>query len=370
MITDGMILNKDSELLLRLMKQAYHGDVTISSDTAIPRNIMFYDNLIINEGVSLYADKLQPYFIFVKNTLDIDGTLKNRYGAFGGTGGSAKAGDGGQGGGILCVVAKNIIGTGQIDVNGNAGSNGGGTADSANLDGYYGMRGGFGIYNVLNLTTTTNGLYEGVDYAGGGEPGLKVSYNSKGLGGAAHAMASFVTSYYNPLSMLLRPEVYVHAISGTTVYSESSSMCKIFGGSGGGEGSASINSSGFANGGGGGGSFAAGGNGGAAGNASYYPGNAGGGGGGAGLLSIIADNIESGIKAYSVGGNGGNGGYTHAGGGGGGAGGRVTVLSPDASNLSISVAGGSGGTKAGSASNGSAGSAGNSELLSVISGFF
>ena len=116
------------------------GDVTISSDTNLTRD-MFYNNLTINSSVTLFT---KGYKIFVKGIFNNHGIIDNsasyNSGApegtlgGGGNGGSGIGGSGygGGGGGIIYIVAKAIINNGTIRANGANGRNANqGTGNSA-----------------------------------------------------------------------------------------------------------------------------------------------------------------------------------------------------------------------------------------------
>jgi hypothetical protein len=282
----------------------HDGDVTISADTTLT-SIMYYDNLTIDAGKALDWDVTNGYapIVFVKDTLTINGTIRNNA-ADGGNGfgnsGSTHGigGDNGIPGGLL---GNN---TNQVAVDsgngGDAGQNGG---DGSNTEDSLSPA----IWIAYNQTPLSGA-------AGGNGSGA-----GAGTGGAAGAASSLV-GFFAPVSSYTVATQLVFMLHNDILSPLSTYPTS---GSGGGAGGA--------NDGGGGG---------------------GGGGGMGGNVSIIAQNIVWGAAGLieATGGNGGNGGNSDGdgGGGGGGAGGNggivILCYATETGTRNVDVSGGDGGT--------------------------
>jgi len=96
-------------------------DATIETDTTLATSVNVYNNLTINNGVTLTCVR-GVNILYVKGTLTLNGVISAK--GKGGTGGAATAygNMGGTGGGIILLFAKNIIGNGTIDASGENGN--------------------------------------------------------------------------------------------------------------------------------------------------------------------------------------------------------------------------------------------------------
>lgn len=267
------------------------GDATISSNQAIPRQVMFYNNLTINSGITLSTIAGSPCVIFVKGTLALNGNISADGNGKAAAAGSAGQGAGGNGGGILLIFAKNITGSGKISANGADGGNGSTPT------------------GVLNWGSTV-------------ETPLCFGYT------AALLILNMAKSFLMPLN-----------------YSTDK------GGSAGTQGSAvnstAANNQYFGGGLGGNGTYGSGGTGGLLGVTGGLPNTGGGGGGGAGVIILASPNTIPAISVQAKGGKGGNGGGDFGQGGGGGGGGIVHLIAPS-SLATIAVSGGAIGIYVGS----------------------
>lgn len=316
--TDGLSVNNDN-VFQGVFGDGSDGDVTISSDTPLARD-MYYNNLTINNGITLNP---KGFRIFVKGTL-------------------------------------NCIGTGKIDSNGGNGGNG--------VDGYTTDRAG-GTAGVRDYTTgtlpvptagavggaavmdetTQNGLKVDIVknlskvYPGavGGNGGNGVDTNG-GTGGATGAVTGTIYSY--PFNFKSWYDLYDLLDSTITKFNTSPGA-----GSGAGGGRQTGSS-----------------------------GGSGGGSGASGGVIFISANVITNLNVDAKGGNGGNGGngrsgYDTGGGGGGagGTGGVIIIFYNTKTTVTASVAGGTKGTKglrgyAGVATDGSDGNNGSDGLVIQI----
>jgi len=289
------------------------GDVTISSNTSLSRD-MFYNNLTINNGFTLNPN---GYRIFVKSTLTVNGIIA-RNGNNGGNASGSTAGTAGSAlsAGTIFGSVAGVAGASGLAVNTIANGNAGnaGTA-AANSVGVSGSAGG----------------------TGGGTP----SPRTGGAGGAGGVATATINSFKTP-----HIAIDAHSLSGTSVEPFRTSASGGSGGSGSKDGNPGASGAG------------------------------GGSGSSGGLLLIVARKIIISATGAinAIGGNGGNGGNAGgggvAGGGGGGAGGSGGVIALIYNQLtnsgSISVAGGTagtGGTGEGGGSTGSNGSTGTTGLI-------
>lgn len=294
------------------------GDTTISVNTNLDVPIKYYNNLTINNGVTLTCNKPLT-IIFVKGTLTLNGTISAV--GKGGVGGSKFTGVfGGNGGGIVIVYVKQLTGTGTINVSGTNGANGSMPATSASAQ--------------------TDGGFCGDVCAAGASP----SSSTGGLGGTGLGfLATLFSSSFMGLS------------------------AKDNGGGGGGPGSADHDSSDGQYGPGGGGGAGVYGNGGNGGNGGDR-GDGGCGGGGAGAIVVCCENAVPSINLLAQGGNGGNAGtvtYLDGGGGGGGGGGFINIMAPSSTAVTNVVGGIGGNAGGGTGVAGSAGSAGLALLTAI-----
>jgi hypothetical protein len=230
-------LEFSDSLLKILFGDGSDGDVTISSDTTLTRD-MFYNNLTVNSGVKL---RTNGYRIFVKETLTNNGIIHNNGGdASGATGGagapagtlpggangangivysSAYSGGGGGGGGVVFIAAKKIINNGEIRANGGKGGNG--------YSAYT------GVYRSSGASGNSVSLGEGGNGGSGGGT-WDPSYGTTSGGGGGIVTHPVNKTYRVPILGLKDLE-------------------KIGGGAGGGSGALTTSSSWSAGGGGGGG---------------------------------------------------------------------------------------------------------------------
>tara|TARA_R110000868_G_scaffold123583_1_gene327157 strand:- start:1402 stop:3099 length:1698 start_codon:yes stop_codon:yes gene_type:complete len=329
------------------------GDVTISSPTSLTRD-MYYNNLTVNSTLDP-----KGFRIFVKNVLDGTGTINSNGGA--GTNGSSSTTNSGASGGAggtaahtggylpdaLAGVTGGSGGTGSSDVGtgaGGAGATSAGNAASNSIggNGAAGATGGAG--------GTTNGSF------GSGTGGTST-------GGTATALA---------------------ATAGGTKQATTAVLWRVFGGS------SVISYTGNAGAGGGGGGGGGGAQGGTSSTNAGGGGGGGGGGGNGGNILVAARIIRGSFNITATGGVGGNGGNganaqagTNTGGGGGGAGaaggsgGVVTIISNDSIGWTGTATaaggaagtGGTGGSPNGTGTSGSTGSTGTTGTTGIIRTF-
>lgn len=306
--------------LMALMRNAAamngaDGDVTISSNTNLPRRMMSYNNLAVNAGVTLLGNSPGVWVIGVKGTLTLNGTIK----AVGVPGGHSdyEAGDGGAGGGVLIVIANRIVGTGTLSA---AGENG---------------------HSVLAAAT-------GIDNVRSGTPGSLFGLAVPGGGIAGGVCPSELRSGL--------VDAGIFGFAGVD-----------FGSGGGGGGSSGRCSNSNTNIFSGAGGAGIGGNGGDG--ADGLPAGTGtgaGGGGGGGLVILCSLNPVPAIGLLAQGGNGGDGksGIGQSPGGGGGGGGYVLIVAPS-SSASVNVAGGAAGTSYSGSGGETAGGAGLSRFMTI-----
>jgi len=307
------------------------GDVAYTSNTTESAKILQYGNLTVNSGVTLTVPN--KCTILVDGTMTVEGVIEPepRAGS-GGDGGDGDAGVGGDAGGKLNVIAREITGSGTIRADGQDGG------DATFTDFGYGA-GSAGL--VWNVPSTDSTFLEGTNGSGGGDGG-----NEKLNGGAGGSPGDglFVQdSFTTYLEEYIIPNGYVTGIASRQIESAGGG-----GGSAGNYGDFSNGQSGGGGGGGAGGSFGApggaGGNGGDGQDGSNDTnqndgGTAGGGGGAGGEMVIFAGVIGTNITLSVRGGDGGDGtagndnrgtGILSGGGGGGGGGsGGVIVLFAD-----------------------------------------
>lgn len=294
------------------------GDVTITTDTSVGTEVKFYNNLIVNSGVRLFSDK-EALFIFVKDTLTLNGIIELESTIAGGDGGLyIDSGRGGKSAGVLILFAQNITGSGYVKANGKNGGRGnsrGGTRPPDQISGNHGK----------------SAMLDGYDYIFS-EGGMSR------LGGKAGdpILAAFP---------ILAKHVYSSSLIGLPILNG-------LGGSGGGGASGvrtNSNSCSYVYGGGGGGGGSSGGKGGQGGGGAAKSGcnatagQGGGGGGSGGIIFIGSKNVSS-LNVEAVGGLGGTGGSGTARGGDGGGGGGGMVIVVGNTDIDYMVTGGTGGT--------------------------
>ncbi len=307
------------------------GDVTISSTTTLTED-MYYNNLTVNSGVALNTG---GYRIYVKDTLTVNGVMRNNGsdGGDGGNGGGTSGGSGGTGG-------SGGAG-GSLPAAPDGGNGGVGGYDSGG-NGDNGSPGSSGIDKDPSLGSS------GVAGGSGGNTGTS-SGGAGGSGGTA-------TSENLDIAYLV-PHIQAGSeTNGKFIFVPFGSV------------SGAYLSPSASSGGGGGGAAQPG--------AAQYTGGGGGGAGGSGgIVLIVAKNITGSGNIEAKGGNGGNGGNGHndgggGGGGAGGAGGVVILVYKDISGFtgSVDVSGGTGGSGGAGdiGSNGNAGSNGNTGKIYKI----
>ncbi|GEM_PF-1728975 len=287
------------------------GNVTISANTNLTRD-MYYNNLTINSGVTLFTKNFR---IYVANILTNNGVIDNN-GNSGGNGTSAGAPSAGGGGaGAIATISDGTLPVGLSGVSGGAGGDGGTFSPTAGLPGSPGV---IGINQKLSLGSLGN---NGNDGGNGG-----TCFNAGGTGGIGGS-GGLASSVIDPLKNVATAYQLFDFLPMLNLNNSAGS-----GGSGGGGGGRG--GQGLGGGGGGGG----------------------GSGSGGGTILIFAKNIVNNgtIRAEGgIGGNGGNGGNAQinaGGGGGGGAGiggsGGVIILTYKSKTGigSASVSGGAAGT--------------------------
>jgi len=263
------------------------GDVTISADTSLSRD-MFYRNLTINSGVRLDPN---GYIIFVKEKLVNNGTI-SRAGNDGTDGSPGSGGTGGSGGSEGTGLPQGSLGSSASGGIGGAGANVGGTAVAGSV--------GIGASPSLGGNGGAGGS--------GGNAGA-----SGGAGGVATEPAASVGGFRALPLALLHKDVL--------------NDVRLLGGAGGG--------------GGGGGED----------DGTYAGGGGGGGGSGGGPLVIAAKVLENNGTITAKGGNGGAGGAAEGGtagaggqGGGGGGGDILLVYHEKKGSGTVTADGGTGAT--------------------------
>lgn len=309
------------------------GNVTISATTTLSRD-MYYNNLTINSGITLFSG---GYRIFGKGTLTHSGIVANN----GGNGSNASAGTGGAGG--TAASSTNIDGGGSSSNGANGTASNGSTPTTSGVGGS--KNPGFGVAGVKG---------------GSGGSSANTSAGAAGNNGSSTQSRplSFVPSFAfatgTTSTLALTPNTTTTA-SRVGAFWDYTSSSAFLGGSGGSSG-----------GGGGGGDT----------------GSQGGGGGGAGapggIVELVFKTIVNNGDIQAKGGNGGNGangsgGSAGGGGGGGGGSGGVVLLaySEYSGTGTITISGGSAGTKGTGAGtgndgvDGTAGSTGNVYRLIV-----
>lgn len=316
-VNDSPILNND------IFGDGSDGDITISSNTSLSRD-MFYDDLTINSGVTLDT---AGYRIFVKGVLTVNGTLE-RTPNNGGNGGDASGATGGTAGTAGAALADGSLKGALAGVVGVAAVNGvyyspnvGGSTNGNN-----GNDGSAGTNIAKSLVSAdavagANGAAGGnTQVSGGGGGTTSGTGGSAGSGGAGGTRTGTV---YNQI----RSALSAYLLYDTLPSADNLKGAPSNGGSAsGGTGSASKGPTGFSesgsvNSGGGGGSW--------------------GGGSQGGIVTIFARRIVIGASGI-IRANGGNGGN-----GGNGANGSV----PGSGTMSY-AAGGSAGGPGGDAGNG------------------
>lgn len=97
------------------------GDLHVSSDTTLSGQILHFDDLFVDSGVTLTVPHRTN--LFVRDSLEVDGTLRV---APSGNAPTDAAGDtnAGSGGGSLNIIAFNIVGSGSIEAPGEDGTSG------------------------------------------------------------------------------------------------------------------------------------------------------------------------------------------------------------------------------------------------------
>ena len=329
-----ILLSGDNATGISVFGDGSDGDVTISTNTSLTRD-MYYDDLTINAGVTLSPS---GYRIFVKGTLTVNGTIARdgNDGGNGGNGGNAYDFGGGSAGSAGTAGSALSAGTLPGSLAGKVGKIGaaGVTTTEFNVVGNDGVSGDNGA--DTNNSCGVNGVI-GVNGGDGGAAGGQ----SGGVGGSGGSAGTANQATYQPRA--IPTAISFIGWSTATPYIITSSA------SSGGVGS------------GGSGAISAGASGGRA--ASGGAGGSGGGGSQGGIMVISAKNIiiNSGGSIEAIGGNGGDGGDGgngwrndvggRPGGSGGGAGGSggqggiiVLIYNSLTNDGTISVAGGSGGT--------------------------
>ena len=312
-IVEG-IINGSSVLNQDVFGDGSDGDVIISADTSLTRD-MYYDDLTVNTTKTLTTNGFK---VFVKGTLNTIGTGKiASNGNAGGNGATATSDPGGAGGAAGTIAYS--TGTLPIPLVGKGGGAGGAATGGVN-NGVVGVAGTNQAKALGNTDAVAGG--RGADSNGTG-----------GAGGAAGTKTGSILS--TPRSLIAAYNLFDLSSGTITQFGVAPS-----GGGGGGGGYTATNSGGGAG---------------------------GGGSGSSGGVVWIAARFVANITAQAIGGDGGAGGSADyvgvdGGGGGGGAGGNggaIIFLYSKLTASSLSVAGGAGG--AGGTGNvaGTAGTAGN-----------
>lgn len=359
--------NKDNDDWYPLgYEGSYYGDGTDGSATnATPSTgtIYNYTDLTINSTVSWGSStNPEPIFVKVSGTLDLTGTINvtssydTRNSASGGSGNSVAAGGhGGKSASPVFIFAKNITGTGTINV---TAENGGDGAVASSATAFTtasnlaedGLGTGFGARDIAP-TAGDNGGVGNVTGTGDGDKGVAGGIN------------------FDTISDFLNPSSFINTRTGR--------------GAGGGAGALGTGGGSFtgaSSGAGGAGAstfLCKGGDGGEDNGVAAQSSNTGGSGGGGGSASIviIADSC-SGITVNVTGGDGGDGGegWSSGGqgeggcGGGGGAACALIISGETANPVTVNLTAGSGGALAlGQSNTGKNGSAGSTKLIYVQS---
>lgn len=319
-------------------------NITIGANATVQTSYATQTNYAYN-GSGYASDTT---LLIVCDTLTLNGVI-NASGSSN-TGLLNYSGMGGNGGGGVIIIARQIIGTGTVKVNGGNGVNASTTAP-----------GGSNQYNNSAMPVTLNGL----GWGGGGTYGLYTT-NAGVPGGVANKSIEVPLRFPVWIEQVLRTATIY-----TTQNNEGMSLTNILiNGATGGVGSYALGSY-----------WAIGGSGGAAPYNNYTygftggqgaipsatgTGNAGGGGGGGGALFILSESPIPALTLQANGGNGGNAGNGNAGGGGGGQGGYIGLWTPS-SSATTSVTGGTAGTSLGTmASNSAAGSNGLVDIIRFV----
>ena len=334
-----MSINKDN-VFQGVFGDGSDGDITISSDTSLARD-MYYENLTINNGVTLTSTGFR---IFVRGTLTNNGTISAK-GNDGTNGANATAdgiGTGGPGGAALA--------TGTIY----GGLAGGAGADGVTYTGQ-GERAGKATSAGTNLNPSITGV-NGAKGGNGGQAwgsGIIAPGGVAGNGGTATLEVALLDTLFSIVTLnaetIFEDKGIPYLLRGiTSNFILSSSAASSGGGSGGVK------------------SFLAG--------VTTSSGGGGGAGSTGGIVYIQANIIVNNGTITANGGNGGNGGNAYttgsangggSGGGAGGSGGLVVLIYntyPTAGTVTVAGGtGGAGGTYVGGsgADNGGNGAAGN-----------
>ena len=294
------------------------GDVTISQNRKM-LNIESYENLTIESGVTVTAPN--GSILQVSETLTLNGTIEvePRYGSGG-------AGFGGDAGGAIFVLAKNVVGNGTIKASGVSGSNGGANNNNNNGD-----SGADGLPPII-AGAKTNVIKSGS--AGGS--------NTTGGISSDTAISRDLLSVW--LDEWMIPSAKVSGLP----------MAKILSGGGAdsSRGLQNYNNNAYGGGGGAGGSLGGkggnGGTGGRSGNANGSGKSGGGGGGAGGLVVLITESLSQDITVIATGASGGEGianGSKLCGAGGGGGGGILIAGTPDGQKPTYDLSGGTTGNQ-------------------------
>jgi len=369
----GQLRVNDATLELRsFYGNGVDGDATISVDTSLATD-MFYDDLTINDGITLNPN---GYRVFVKGTLNLSTSGKvarsGNAGTNGGNGGDGNAmagsGTGGLGGTAGAAGAALAVGSLPGSVTGVIGKAGaGGKGTPTDTTGGAGTAGDAGTNNSRCIITTASAGSAG----GNGGNATSVGTSTGGTGGVLGAAGTNTATLTNRPFALIPAYTLYDFVAGATINSAPGN-----GGSGSGaSGGVRYSGANEAASGGGGGS--------------------GGSGSGGGVVEVFARRIIGTGTIEANGGNGGNGGnaglgdfyddsggwaYGGSGGGAGGAGGDggvvIVAYNYKASGVTIQANGGTGGTKGnksaggagvgGSATDGTDGTVGTDGVAGVV----
>lgn len=273
----------------------YDGDVTISSDVSMPREIMYYNNLTIDTGATLYTPGSFGV-VCVAGTLTLNGSISATGKGAPARSGSNGGGDSGAGGGVLIVIANRITGAGTIEANGTNGTDGSSVTGSGNQ--VSGIDACFAGFVVNGATNHNKGTVNGNAYK--------------------------FFEYISPINDIA-PANYMGGASGSSGQADNTDTYHGYGGGGG----AGV----VGDGGDGGRSYAI----------PDHLASGGGGGGGGGAVLLFSANAVPAITVTAKGGNGGNGWLDGAGNGGGGGGGGLVVITAPSSSATVDVSPGDGG---------------------------
>lgn len=340
------------------------GDVTISADTDLGTvNIKHYDTLTIDETFALYADA--PFRVFCKTALVLNGTVRVTEITGGGAqtempnNDGGRGGAGGMGGGGLIIQAAAVTGTGYLEADGVAASNGGdalapgteerGLLGNGGQGGHSTKPGGDGRSGEVAPSVLRNG--------DGGEGG-----NSPCGGGGGGGQATWHTGTGDEYTWAGQGGkggkgdndsrgLLAQILGSGEVWGMAVLLFQ--GGGGGGGSSGAVNNAQRVGAGGGGGGGGGGGSGGRGGYTKYTTlddlgsGGGGGGGGGAGGGILLITESTTAITIRARGQNGGNGGADEgdvgSGGGGGGGGGGIALVFAKTGTPIFVLTGGAGG---------------------------